>query len=398
MKKRIIKIIIIILLIILVLVLIAIVTLFIEGGVLVKAKYLEPWQKTYSQQFSDSRVQLISHGLLAANGHNMQPWKIKLDKSDNNVFYLYADAERLTKEVDPLSRQTMITQGTFLEYVRVAGEKIGFRTDFVFFPDGEYDETRLEDSMRNKPVAKIILNKLEQKHTLLYDYMFMPDTNRSAYKKEQLALDQINKIININSDEDIVIKTFQDEKNLVKLGNYVIEGAKIESSIHRMNTESANVFRINEKQKNEYRCGYSVEGQGIKGINKYFIQGLITLFPSATDEKASADLYVKSTKTAVENTPCYVMVITKDNNRLQQVKAGMIYSRLVLTAHSLGLAMQPPSQVLEEYPEMKEQYSKIHNEYASEGGTIQMLFRIGKPTQEFPQSMRRDVMDLIVKN
>lgn len=58
--------------------------------------------------------------------------------------------------------------------------------------------------------------------------------------------------------------------------------------------------------------------------------------------------------------------------------------------------MQPLSQALEEYPEMNELYSGIHLDYAPEGGTIQMLVRIGKPEEQVPQSMRRDVMDLII--
>ena len=80
----------------------------------------------------------------------MQPLKIKLD-ADKNVFYLFIDSKRLTKEVDPYARQTMITQGTFLEYVRVAGEKLGYKTDITLFPDGEYDEQNLEENMKNKP-------------------------------------------------------------------------------------------------------------------------------------------------------------------------------------------------------------------------------------------------------
>lgn len=67
----------------------------------------------YSQKFNDPRIQLSADGLLAANGHNMQPWKIKLD-TDKNVFYLFCDSERLSKEVDPFARQTMITRGIFL--------------------------------------------------------------------------------------------------------------------------------------------------------------------------------------------------------------------------------------------------------------------------------------------
>lgn len=128
---------------------------------------------------------------------------------------------------------------------------------------------------------------------------------------------------------------------------------------------------------------------------KHVMQGLITIIPSINNEKTSADIYVKSTQTAAAYTPSYAMIITKDNSRVQQVKAGMLYSRLILTAHSIGFVMQPPSQVLEEYPEMKEQYVKIHQEYAPEGGTIQMFIRLGKPAKEALQTMRRDVMDLI---
>ena len=86
----------------------------------------------------------------------------------------------------------------------------------------------------------------------------------------------------------------------------------------------------------------------------------------------------------MENTPAYALIITKDDRRTQQVKSGMLYSRLVLTAHSVGFVMQPPSQVLEEYSEMTEPYEKIHADYAPDGGTIQMFFRIGQPTQGIP--------------
>lgn len=374
---------------------VALVILSIASGIFSKNNYLEPWKKSYSEKFDDPRIQLAAHGLLAANGHNMQPWKIKLDM-DKSIFYLFADSERLTKEVDPFARQTMITQGTFLEYVRVAGEKLGYKIDLVLFPDGSYDEDNLAESIKRKPVAKITLTKIETRSSSLYDFMFLPDTNRGTYLKTQLASEQTKQLIAINTDKDSTIKIFQDEENIKKLGSYAMKGAEIESRIHRINQESANVFRSNEYEKNKYRYGFSIEGQGTTGIMKHVMQGFITLVPSINNEKASADIYVKSTQTAVNNTPAYAMIITKDNSRIQQVKSGMLYSRLILTAHSLGFVMQPPSQVLEEYDEMKEQYRKIHGEYAPEGGTIQMFFRMGKPTQEFPQSMRRDVMDLII--
>ena len=96
--------------ILLVVLLTAVMVLLLASGAFTKATYNEPWEKTYAQKFDDPRVQLAAHGLLAPSGHNMQPWKIQLD-ANANVFYLYADSSRLTPEVDPYARQTMVTHG-----------------------------------------------------------------------------------------------------------------------------------------------------------------------------------------------------------------------------------------------------------------------------------------------
>ncbi|GKU25061.1 hypothetical protein [Clostridium folliculivorans] len=391
MMRKVSKVLIVIFLVLIILLL----TIFTAGGAFVKEKYLEPWGKSYSDKFEDKRIKLISNGILAASGHNMQPWVIRLDQ-DKNVFYLYANSDLLTTEVDPFARQTMITQGTFLEYVVVSGEHLGYKVSIDFFPKGQYDEQNLDSSMKEKPVAKVTISESKNKDSKLYDFMFFPDTNREIYKKTNLAKEQEDTLINL-SNEDVKITVLDDGNSLKKLGAYAMKGAEIEANIHRMNEESAKVFRVNEYEKNKYRYGYSFEGQNITGLKKYLMQGIITLIASINSEKASSDIYINSTKTAVENTPAYGMVITKNNSRIEQVKSGMIYSSLVLNAHALGLVMQPLSQVLEEYPEMKDQYVNFHKDYANKGETIQMLFRIGKPTKEVPQTMRRDVMDFINK-
>lgn len=376
---------------------IAFASLFIISGIFESPKYMEPWQKTYSQKFDDLRIRLVSHGVLAANGHNMQPWKIRLDKDDPMVFYLYADSDLLTKEVDPFARQMMITQGTFLEYVNIAGDQLGYNTAVELFPEGGYDEQKLLESMKTKPVAKITLTKGKPQSSPLYDFMFLSDTNRAAYQSAKLIPEQVKQLENINGDANRSIKIFQDKETIDKLGSYAMKGVAIEAGVNRVMQESENIFRANERQKNKYRYGFSVEGQGTSGIMRHFMQGLVTLFPSMNSGKASSELFIKSTRTSVDNTPAYAMIITDDNSRISQVKSGMLYSGLILEAHRMGFAMQPLSQVLEEYPEMKEPYSSIHRDYASGGGTIQMLVRLGKPTKEAPRSMRRDVMELIVK-
>lgn len=76
-------------------------TVALTSGMFINKHYLEPWNKDYHKKFSDVRMQVVAHGLLASNGHNIQPWKIKLDDKDASVFYLYGDSQRLTPDIDP---------------------------------------------------------------------------------------------------------------------------------------------------------------------------------------------------------------------------------------------------------------------------------------------------------
>lgn len=209
-----------------VLIIIAFISLFIISGIFEPKDYLKPWQKTYSQKFDDPRIRLAAHGLLAANGHNMQPWKIKLDKANPMIFYLYTDKSRLTNEVDPFARQVMVTQGTFLEYVKTAGDELGYKTAIELFNEGGYDERKLHESMETKPVAKIILTKDKPHNNSLYNFMFLPDTNRTAYQSSKLESEQISQLEAINDDTDLSIRIFQDKENVDKLGDYAMKGLK----------------------------------------------------------------------------------------------------------------------------------------------------------------------------
>jgi hypothetical protein len=371
--------------------------LFILGGGFMKQSYLEPWNKNYASKYTDPRVRLTAAGLLAANNHNMQPWKVKLDKEDPMVFYLYADSSRTTKEVDPFYRQMMITQGTFLEYVRVAGEKEGFHADIAMFPEGEYEEGDILSSMDQKPVAKITLLPAKPEESPLYNGMYLADTNRGNYKLEAPDSSQISALLKLPDQQGLTIKLYTEKSDLEQIGNYVMEGAKIEAGVTSAMDESNAIFRANEKEKNKYRWGYSVEGQGASGFKRYLLQGLITLFPSINEGKGASENFIHYTKTAVDHTSAYAVITTTGNSRTDQVLSGMLYSRLILRGHTLGLAMQPLSQVLEEYPQMRQPYDNFRNHYASQGQTVQMLFRIGKPEASASNSMRRDVMSFIME-
>jgi hypothetical protein len=365
------------------------------GGIFVPSAYLQPWSATYYQNFSDPRMQLIAQAVLAPSGHNMQPWTIQLDTADPNVLSLYADPTRLSPAVDPLARQTMVSQGTFLAYLQVAAAHLGYTASLELFPSGTYDETSLQKSMSRLPVARITLARDPAATTADYKSLFLSDTNRSPYTASPLTAGQTKALDAVASSSPASLSLLADSKDMKALGDFGVEGTLIETKNAAATKESDAVTYLTEQAKNKARSGFGVEGRGTSGFMKYVLQGIIRFVPSMNDDASGATSAIAVTDAAVAHTAAYGLISTTGNTRKEQVEAGILYAELSLHARTLGLVMQPLSQVLQEYPSMAAPYAAIHAEYAPGGQTIQMLVRIGTPTTEYPVSMRRDANALV---
>ena len=365
------------------------------GGIFVPANYLQPWSASYDKQFSDPRMQLVAQALLAPSGHNMQPWTVQLDKTDPNVMSLYADPTRLTPAVDPLARQTMVSQGTFLTYLQVAAQHLGYSASLQLFPNGTYNEADLKKSMSSLPVARITLVKDSTASTPDYASLFLSDTNRAPYAAAALTTSQTAALTAVASSSPASLSILSDKKDMATLGKFGIQGTLIESQYAAATKESDAVFSGTEQAKNKARSGFGVEGQGTSGFMKYVVQGLLAIDPALNDDATAAKNAIAMTDAGVAHTAAYALISTPGNTRTEQVQAGILYARFCLHARTLGLVMQPLSQVLQEYPTMAAPYAAIHAEYAPRGQTIQMLVRMGTPTTQYPVSMRRDANTLV---
>jgi hypothetical protein len=365
------------------------------GGIFVPATYLQPWSATYYQQFSDPRMQVVAHAVLAPSGHNMQPWTVRLDPTDPDVLYLYADPARLTPAVDPLARQTLVSQGTFLAYLQVAAQHLGYSASVALFPDGAYDEADLKASMSKLPVAKVTLAKDSSATTADYASLFLSDTNRAPYTAAPLTDAQTGALTALAGSSSATLSILSDPADMSALAAFAIEGTRIETEYLPATKESDALFYGTEQAKNHARSGFAVEGQGTTGPMKYFLQGLLTIIPSVNDDAAGAKSAIAMTGAGVAHTAAYALISTPGNTRTEQVQAGILYAQFCLHARTLGLVMQPLSQVLQEYPTMATPYAAIHATYAPGGGTIQMMVRLGTATTAYPVTMRRDATDLV---
>jgi hypothetical protein len=88
-------------------------------------------------------------------------------------------------------------------------------------------------------------------------------------------------------------------------------------------------------------------------------------------------MMMQSTLSVIAASPCFVWTTTPGNGRVAQLEAGRDWLRLDLAANAAGLGIQPLSQALQEYPEMAGLFGQVHAKLAPDGGTVQMLARIG---------------------
>ncbi len=309
-------------------------------------------------------------------------------------FLLYVETDRLSPTVDPYSRQITISQGTFLEYLKIAGNQLGYQTTIELFPEGEYDVIGSIASMNSKPVARIDLTESTPTSDSLYDYMFVPDTFRVEYSDTQLNSSQITDILAL-AENNFTLLLFQDQITLEHIHDIVYRAAAVEANLTRVYEENKDLLRKNEWQKNKYRYGFSLDGSGSAGIGLHFTQALLTILPFLNSEKTNIEAFLSQVNLAIENTPIYLMILSSNNSRVSQVQTGMLYSRILLTITKMGFAMHPLSQALEEYSEMDDIYQEIHNHYAPGGEIIQMLIRMGQSIRGTSPTMRLDVSQII---
>ena len=75
--------------------------------------------------------------------------------------------------------------------------------------------------------------------------------------------------------------------------------------------------------------------------------------------------------------------------RSTQIATGRAFVRLQLSATALGVALQPHSQTLQEYPEMASLRAAMHRQTGiAEGATLQMFFRLGYAADPGPSPRR----------
>jgi len=312
-----------------------------------------PWAAA-GQGFNDPRLNALSYAILAPSPHNRQPWLIQLEGED--AMTIYCDTERLLPETDPINRQIVVGFGAFLELLRMAAAEAGFDIGMKLFPEGEP-----QPLLDNRPIANIRFTKNE--------------TNRQPFKNKAVGLGLLAKFTNSQIGKLSRYGFTENEDQVAALRDLCLKGWATEIETPRTHQESTRLTRIGAKAVKADPDGISLSGPVMEALR---LSGSLT--PKNMNDKTSSAF--KETKKfydgLIETARAFSWISTVDNSRVSQIEAGVNWLRLHLAATREGLAFQPLSQVLQEFPEMTEHYNKVHSILGVEQpGVIQGLYRLG---------------------
>jgi len=325
---------------------------------------LAPWGLTGS--YDDPRKNALSYAILAPNPHNRQPWLISLDGEDGLT--LFFDTEKQLPHTDPFDRQLTIGLGCFLELMRMAANADGYDVDMTLFPEGEDAE-----GLDKRPIAEVKFSKA----TVALDPLFAHVPNRRSNKEpfdtsRTVPSDALARILTVAGATQIggTIDT-NDIDYWRKLSTRALT---IEVETPRTYKESVDLMRIGKAEINANPDGIDFGGALFETLA---MAGVMTrealLDTSSTGYQEGMKAVLANTETAMG----HLWMVTQGNTRRDQIAAGADWLRVNLACTAEGLGFQPLSQALQEYPEMAELYAETHQRLAPDGGSVQMLARIG---------------------
>ncbi|MFA3918579.1 Acg family FMN-binding oxidoreductase [Ruegeria hyattellae] len=337
---------------------------------------LRPW--AMAGQYSDPRKRALSYAILAPNPHNQQPWRVDLGREGEVT--LYVDTNRLLPHTDPFSRQIIIGLGCFLELLSIAAAQDGYRVEFDLFPDGE-PGADLGD--RRIAVAHFSLQSGGEEPKLFAQIL----NRRSLKERYDMAktvpvgvLSALEQVVSKGSD----VATTNAPDMVQSLRDLTADALQIEFETPHTYEESVDLFRIGKREVNANPDGLDFSGPMWEAMR---LTGLFSREAALDRDGIAYTSGLDMVRDTAQASMAYIWLVSDGNTRTEQIATGRDWVRLNLAATALGLGVHPMSQALQEFPEMAGLYQKAHELLAPDGGTVQMLGRLGYGPQ-VPESPR----------
>lgn len=311
---------------------------------------------------------ILRYSVLAPSGPNTQPWKLSIK---GNEVSLIADFSRSLPSLDPTHRTLYLSHGCLLTNTLVAAEHFGLGYDLKYLPDGSSGDRTAYirfDKKAAEPRFPDLFNEITRRYT-----------NRKSYEDRAIEPEKLQKLKNCIERDGFRLDIISDIDGKDKLADILARSQKTQLGNKEMRKELAKWIRPNTSDAKDGLPGYSFGYSDFESYLGSFIFG--------TFDMSSSRARIETAN--MKASPAAAVLSTDSDDKLNWIKAGMLFEALFLTATKLNVMFDLFSQPIA-MPELRQDMARMLNvKYP------QLLIRMGyaQPSKHTP---RRPVEEVLI--
>ena len=313
-------------------------------------------------------VELVRFAALAANGHNAQPWKFRLDAAKVSVL---PDFTRRTQVVDPDDHHLFVSLGCAAENLSIAAHATGRSTDVSF---GSGSQTKIDIALGKGPVRDVALQQA----------ILLRQSTRSEYDGQEISASEINLLQAAAQQEGVSVLIFTKASDREAILEFVVEANSAQMDDPAFVAELRNWIRLSPKQALAKPDGLFAACTGNPVAPAWIAEPLFGMFFQKDNENDKYRAQIRSS--------AGIAVFVGDTEDPEHwVKVGRSFQSFALQSTALGIRNAHINQPIE--------VAQVRPEFARWLGMPNarpdLVVRFGR-ARALPMSLRRPAAEVMI--
>ena len=312
--------------------------------------------------------ELVRMSTLAANGHNTQPWRFRLDEAGIKIL---PDLSRRTMVVDPDDHHLYVSLGCAAENLAISARANGRRADVTI---QDTPEPQIDIALRSGPT----------RDGALYEAIPLRQSTRSVYDGQQISPDDIDLLQAAAQQDGVSVLMFTEPAQREAISEFVIEGNSAQMGDPAFVAELRDWLRVSPDKAVEMGDGLFSACSGNPVVPEWIGRRLFESFFTKDAENAKYRDHIRSSAGVA-------VFIGVKADPLHWIKVGMSFERFALHATALGIRNAHINQPIE-VPSIRPEFARW---LGMPNVRPDLVVRFGR-APALPMSLRRPVEDVII--
>ena len=320
-----------------------------------------PWSK------SEGVAGLVRYATLAANGHNAQPWRFRLDA---NGVRILPDLARRTPAADPDDHHLFVSLGCAAENLALAAAASAQPGELAFVAE---DEGSIQFTFGGGALAE----------PALFGAIPLRQSTRSEYDGRSVSTDDLRSLAAAAAVEGVELVLITERARIREVRDLVLESNRLQMGDAAFVSELKSWLRFHPRQALATRDGLFSGSSGRPSIPAWLgTRGFDLLFRV----DAENDSYARQ----IDSAAGLAVFFAQDSNKEGWTRVGRALQRFALQATALGIRhafVNQPVEVASARPRLAAILDRI-------GQRPDLVLRFGYGPL-LPYSARRPVEDVL---